>query len=114
MGRLFGLLTVDVIMRTAFGLEAEIQTNPDTELVHKAFYCIRCSTLHPSSIHVSLLATREKILQHKPHPIRSFLPENCAKRAKHQEKMPFGKKGPVSTHAGCQRGKSQRNPETNR
>lgn len=36
MGRLFGLLTVDVIMRTAFGLEAEIQTNPDTELVHKA------------------------------------------------------------------------------
>ena len=34
--RLFALFSFDVIMRSAFGLEAEIQTNPDPDLVKKA------------------------------------------------------------------------------
>ena len=36
VSRLFGLFSFDVIMRTALGVEAEIQTNPDPELVQKA------------------------------------------------------------------------------
>ncbi|KAL9966304.1 hypothetical protein ACROYT_G024358 [Oculina patagonica] len=36
VSRLFGLFAFDVILRTALGVEAEIQTNPDPDLVQKA------------------------------------------------------------------------------
>ena len=34
--RLFSLFALDVIMRAAFGMEADIQLNPDPEFVQKA------------------------------------------------------------------------------
>ena len=36
VSRLFALFSFDVIMRSAFGVEVEIQTNPDPELLQKA------------------------------------------------------------------------------
>jgi len=36
VSRLFALFSFDVIMRSAFGVEAEIQTNPDPDLLQKA------------------------------------------------------------------------------
>jgi len=46
---IFGMFSLDVILRVAFGLEAEIQTNPDPELVKKAL------TVFDTPVYIRLL-----------------------------------------------------------
>ena len=70
--QLFGLFSFDVIMRTALGVEGEIQTNPDPDLVKKALTLfdvplyIRALSMFPFWQHVKKLFNINPI-QHVPY-----------------------------------------------